>query len=74
MKKVPNGLDLEGFDVELVHISKIKPSDTIIFKEKTTTVCKKDIKKSEFLGTTLFGDSFNSGYILVPRVRIPKPI
>ena len=51
-----------------VHISEIKPGDTIICRDgKTRTVCNNNIKKS-FIGITLYGDSYNCGYILVEKV------
>ena len=51
-----------------VHISEIKAGDTIVCRDgKIRTVCQNNIKKS-FIGTTLFGDSYNCGYILVEKV------
>ncbi len=44
-----------------VNISQIKAGDTIIHNGVETTVTQKDIKRDEFMGTTLFGDSYNLG-------------
>ena len=54
--------------VELVNISKIVRGDTVLYKNKETTVGKKDIKKSADGDWTLFGDSFKAGKDKVERV------
>ncbi len=54
--------------IESVHISNISAGDTIEHEGKLTTVCANNIKKGGFCGTTLFGDSYNSGYKPVSKV------
>lgn len=51
------------------HISEIKAGDTVNHKGRTTTVCKRDIIKGGFCGTTLFGDSYNMGTRQVERIQ-----
>jgi hypothetical protein len=53
---------------EQVHISRIKAGDTIIHNGVLTTVCANNIKFDTFIGTSLFGDSYNMGYKKVTRV------
>lgn len=60
--------------VEEVHISNIRPGDTVMHEGKMRTVCVKDIKTGGFMGTSLFGDSYHSGYKLVERVIIERAI
>lgn len=55
-----------------VHISQIKRGDTVLHNDKMRTVCKTDIKHSSFMGTTLFGDSYNLGYKLVAKILFKK--
>ena len=52
------------------HISNIQPGDTVEHNGKLMTVCAKDIKRGGFMGTTLFGDSYRLGYLLVKKVNI----
>ena len=51
-----------------VHISQIKQGDTIKHNGKITTVCKSNIKTCSFMGVSIFGDSYNSGYKLVQKI------
>lgn len=53
-----------------VHISQIKSGDTILHNEEIKTVCNRIIKRCDFMGITLFGDSYNLGYKLVTKVLI----
>ena len=57
---------------KFVHISTIKAGDTIIHNGKESTVCKKDIKIGGFMGKSIFGDSYQSGYKLVEIVLYNK--
>jgi len=63
-------MDLSKYKTEEVHISTIKSGDTILHTDnKITTVCNNNIKRG-FCGITLFGDSYNSGTILVKKIII----
>jgi len=53
---------------EKVHISRISSGDTVIHNEQIKTVTNSNIKYCSFMGTTLWGDSYHSGYKLVERV------
>jgi len=53
---------------EQVHITEIKSGDAIMHNGELKTVCNRTLKRSEFMGTTLFGDSYSLGYKLVTRV------
>ena len=57
---------------EAVHITDIKPGDTIYYRDHARTVCRKDIKTTPNLGRMLFGDSFNLGHNLVLSLPIEK--
>lgn len=54
---------------EEVHISKIKAGDTIMHNGVLTTVSGNNIKTCSFMGITLFGDSYRSGYKKVTRIN-----
>ena len=62
------------YQSEYVHISSIVPGDTIRYNGHLKTVCKSDIKKSEFMGLTIFGDSFKLGYQLIEKINIQKAL
>lgn len=52
-----------------VHISTIKIGDTIISNDGIErTIGKGNIKRDDFIGITIFGDSYNLGYKLVKKV------
>ncbi|CAM3559688.1 hypothetical protein PAHA111176_08165 [Parendozoicomonas haliclonae] len=59
-------------EIEQVHISEIRPGDTVIHKTHERTVGKKDIKRCPLLGHVLFGDPYNLGTIKVKRVIYPR--
>jgi len=52
-----------------VHITAIKPGDTVLHHGELRTVCRDDLK-SGFMGVTLFGDSYVLGRVPVVRVKI----
>jgi hypothetical protein len=63
-------MDLSKFKIKEVHISTIKSGDTIIFTDnKVTTVSNNNITRG-FCGICLFGDSYNSGTVLVKKILI----
>jgi hypothetical protein len=60
--------------IEDIHISGIVPGDIIMCNDgHMRTVCKKNIHKGGFCGTTIFGNSYNSGTIPVKRVKFAVP-
>jgi len=54
------------------HIKHINPGDTILFNDVLTTVTEKDIKYDQYMGKTLFGDSYNLGYKPVIKIIFVK--
>ena len=63
------------YKIALVHIDDIKIGDTIICEDgEMRTVCKNNIKYSGFMGTTIFGDSYHSGYKKVKKVLFFNPL
>jgi hypothetical protein len=56
--------------IKEVHIKTIRSGDTIKHTDgHVRTVCASDIKKSEFMGVTLFGDSYRLGNLPVQKNR-----
>jgi len=55
-------------EVEM-HISEIRPGDAILHKGAVRTVSNNDLRRSEFMGITIFGDSYRLGYKKVIRVH-----
>lgn len=62
------------YQIKEVHISTIVPGDTVEHCGKLMTVCKKDIVKGGFMGTTIFGDSYRQGIVAVKKVIIERAI
>lgn len=59
-----------NYSIKPTHIADIVPGDTIHHEGNLRTVCKANVKKGGLFGTTLFGDSYQSGYKLVNKVII----
>ena len=55
-----------------VHKNDIKAGDTILHDNVIKTITSTNIKYSEFMGASLFGDSYNLGYKLVKKVIFIK--
>ena len=64
--------DEQGFIYTLsdVHISTIVGGSTILHDGHLRTVCNSNIKRSEFMGITIFGDSYRLGQDPVKRVTL----
>jgi len=56
-----------GFETDLVDIADISPGDTVTYDGRVVTVGKKDIRRDEFMGISLFGDNHRSGTVKVER-------
>jgi hypothetical protein len=54
--------------LKLVNIEDIKAGDTISYNGQWRTVCNSDIKIDDFMGLTIFGDSFRLGKVPVTKV------
>lgn len=57
--------------LKATHIDEIRVGDVVEFDGHLRTVGKDNLKHGGFLGTTLWGDSFASGSIMVMRVIYP---
>ena len=57
-----------NYKIKEVHISTIKVADTVLHDGHLKTVCRNNLGKSDFMGLTLFGDSYHSGYKKVKKV------
>lgn len=69
MKQIKNN-DIV-YIVENVNINNIKIGDTILDPAGIIrTVCQNNIKRDNFLGLLLFGDSYNLGTKPVQRLKI----
>lgn len=53
---------------ELVHISQINVGDVIEHNGEAKTVSGNNLKRSEFMGITIFGDSYKLGSQKVKRL------
>ena len=61
-----------NYKIIKVHKNDIKAGDTILHDDNIKTVTSTNIKYSEFMGTSIFGDSYNLGYKLVKKVIFIK--
>ena len=53
---------------EQVYIEQIRVGDTVLHNGEVLTVSGNNLKRSEFMGITLFSNSYNLGYKLVTRI------
>lgn len=60
------------FKIVPTHISQIRVGDTIKCRGDglIRTVCRNNIKHDNFMGISLFGDSYHFGYLKVDKVII----
>lgn len=61
-----------NYSIEKVHISSVVIGDTVLHEGVLATVGKGDIKTSEFMGRSLFGDSYRLGTKYVDKAIIHK--
>lgn len=53
---------------KMVNIDTIKQDDVILHNGDIKTVSNNDIHYNPFMGITVFGDSYHSGYKLVKKI------
>jgi hypothetical protein len=58
------------FQIKETHIADIKAGDTVLHNGHLKTVCGKNIKSDKFLGTSLFGDTYMGGRLMVKKAEI----
>ena len=59
-----------NFNIKEVHISEIRPGDTVEHNGAICTVCRNNIKTGGFMGRTLFGDSYRLGIDPVRKLQV----
>ncbi len=59
---------MDNYQIIDVHISQIRNGDTILHYDKIKTVNDCNIKRCDFMGITIFGDSYNLGYKSVKKI------
>ena len=62
---------LTEYKIKKVHVSQIRIGDTVEHEGHLKTVGKGNIKECNFMGTSLFGDTYNSGTKPVIKVTFP---
>lgn len=60
------------YQIKETHITDIKVGDTILHNGKIQTVSGNNLKQSDGMGITLFGDSYVLGYKPVQKVLIKQ--
>jgi|GEM_PF-2021692 len=60
------------FTVTQKHISLIQAGDYVVVEGELQGVGRKDLQTGGFMGTTLFGDSYRGGRVLVDVATIYK--
>lgn len=54
------------------HINELRIGDTVLHNGGLITVCRRNLSRGGFMGTTLLGDSYRSGALPVTRVAFPQ--
>ena len=62
------------YEIKQTHVSDIRAGDTVLIDGHLKTISKINIKRDSFMGTTLFGDSYNCGRLLVQKAIIFKAL
>jgi len=57
-----------NYKIDEVHISTIRSGDTINHLGINTTVCNNNIKRCDFMGISIFGDTYKLGTMLIKKV------
>lgn len=55
--------------LERKHISLVRVGDIVVHQGRARTVSGTDLKRCDFMGTSIFGDSYHIGYRPVFTVR-----
>jgi hypothetical protein len=63
---------MTNYIIEKTHISNINVGDTIMHYGEMKTISGNNLKRDSFMGTTLFGDSYNIGHKLIDRIIFTK--
>lgn len=63
---------MHTYPVKLTHIDDIKVGDVVEVDGIQRTVSPDKLKKGGFCGTTLWGDSYRAGTILVRQAVLPS--
>ena len=72
-KKVLDKKEFEGNEIKEVHMRTLNPGDAILCSDgKIRTVCKKDIAYDAFMGYSVFGKSYMSGYQQAVKIVYPR--
>jgi len=61
-----------NYNIKKVNIDTIKAGDTVEHNSEIRTVCSEDIKRSSFMGASLFGDNYHSGHKPVKLINITR--
>lgn len=61
-----------NYEIVKTHVCDILPGDTILFHGELKTVCKSNIKRDKFMGTSIFGDCHMGGRKPVEKVVIKR--
>ena len=58
--------------MQYVHIRDVRVGDTVEHNGHLRTVGRADLKRDTFMGTTLWGDSYRAGTVLVRKACSPS--
>lgn len=64
---------MDNVIIKKVHISTIKQGDTVLWDGHMKTISKHHLGYVDWIGHTLFGDSFNMGTVPVKKVLFKVP-
>lgn len=63
---------MTNYSIKKTHISNINVGDTIMHNGEIKTISGNNLKRDSFMGTSLFGDSYNLGHKLVELITFTK--
>jgi len=72
-QKVIDEMKRFQYHIEEVNINSVCSGDTVLHDDRVLTVFGHNIKHSDFMGLTIFGDSYKLGTLPVLKIVFHKP-
>jgi hypothetical protein len=65
--------DTMNYTIQQDHIGNLRAGDTIMHNGEMKTVSGNNIKRDSFMGTSVFGDTYNHGHKPIEKINFTKP-
>lgn len=72
-EKIIDEMQRFQYHIEEININSVCSGDTVLHDDRICTVSNNDLRHSDFMGLTLFGDSYKLGTLPVLKIVFHKP-